>query len=100
MISLKASMTCRSKSSVCLAVGSAVFITFLPDRVAQCRLVGNFANRGRAYQPPGLPEEVEAYDFPSLATGKGIPYGIYDMTANTGWVSVGTTHDMAQFAVA
>jgi transposase len=63
-------------------------------------LVGNFANRGREYQPQGLPEEVEAYDFPSLATGKSIPYGIYDMTANTGWVSVGTTHDTAQFAVA
>ena len=63
-------------------------------------LVGNFANRGREYQPQGLPEEVEAYDFPSLATGKSISYGIYDMTANTGWVSVGTTHDTAQFAVA
>jgi len=63
-------------------------------------LVGNFANRGREYQPQGLPEEVEAYDFPSLATGKSIPYGIYDMTANAGWVSVGTTHDTAQFAVA
>jgi transposase len=63
-------------------------------------LVGNFATRGREYQPQGLPEEVEAYDFPSLATGKSIPYGIYDMTANTGWVSVGTTHDTAQFAVA
>jgi transposase len=63
-------------------------------------LVGNFANRGREYQPKGMPEEVEAYDFPSLATGKGIPYGVYDMTANAGWVSVGTTHDTAQFAVA
>jgi transposase len=63
-------------------------------------LVGNFANKGREYQPQGRPEEVEAYDFPSLATGKGIPYGIYDMTANTGWVRVGTTHDTAQFAVA
>src|SRR5712691_4420488 len=63
-------------------------------------LVGNFANKGREYHPQGRPEEVEAYDFPSLATGKGIPYGIYDMTANTGWVSVGTTHDTAQFAVA
>jgi transposase len=63
-------------------------------------LVGNFANRGREYQPKGIPEEVEVYDFPSLATGKGIPYGVYDMTANAGWVSVGTTHDTAQFAVA
>jgi len=63
-------------------------------------VVGNFANKGREYQPQGRPEEVEAYDFPSLATGKGIPYGMYDMTANTGWVSVGTTHDTAQCAVA
>ena len=63
-------------------------------------LVGNFANNGREYQPKGMPEEVEAYDFPSLANGKGIPYGIYDMTANAGWVSVGTTNDTAQFAVA
>jgi transposase len=63
-------------------------------------LVGNFANKGREYQPQGRPEEVEAYDFPSLASGKGIPYGLYDMTANTGWVSVGTTHATAQFAVA
>ena len=63
-------------------------------------LIGNFANRGREYQSKGMPEEVEAYDFPSLANGKGIPYGIYDMTANAGWVSVGTTHDTAQFAVA
>lgn len=63
-------------------------------------LVGNFANRGSEDQPQGMPEAVEAYDFPSLATGKGIPYGIYDMTATTGWVSVGTTHDTAPFAVA
>lgn len=63
-------------------------------------VVGNFANKGREYQPQGRPAEVEAYDFPSLATGKGMPYGLYDMTANTGWVSVGTTHDTAQFAVA
>ena len=62
-------------------------------------LIGNFANNGREYQRKGMPEEVEAYDFPSLATGKGIPYGVYDMTINKGWVSVGTTHDTSQFAV-
>jgi len=62
-------------------------------------LIGNFANSGREYQHKGMPEEVEAYDFPSLAIGRGIPYGIYDMTANKGWVSVGTTHDTSQFAV-
>jgi len=62
-------------------------------------LIGNFANNGREYHRKGMPEGVEAYDFPSLATGKGIPYGVYDMTANKGWVSVGTTHDTSQFAV-
>ena len=61
---------------------------------------GNFARRGRAYQPQGLPEEVEAYDFPSLATGTGMPSGMYAMTAKAGWVSGGTTHDTAQFALA
>ena len=62
-------------------------------------LVGRFANGGREYQPKGMPEEVEAYDFLSLAEGKGIPYGIYDILRNQGWVSVGTDHDTAQFAV-
>ena len=62
-------------------------------------LIGAFANGGREFQPKGRPEEVETYDFPSLADGKGIPYGVYDMTYNQGWVSVGTDHDTAQFAV-
>jgi hypothetical protein len=62
-------------------------------------LIGSFANNGREYQPKRQPEEVEAYDFPSLSKGKGIPYGVYDMTTNKGWVSVGTDHDTAQFAV-
>ena len=47
----------------------------------------------------GKPVEVEAYDFPSLADGKGIPYGVLDITNNHGWVSVGTDHDTSQFAV-
>ena len=62
-------------------------------------LVGRFTNGGKEYQPVGTPEEVETYDFPSMADGKGIPYGVYDMTRNQGWVSVGTDHDTAQFAV-
>jgi len=62
-------------------------------------LIGCFSNDGREYQPIGKPQEVETYDFPSMADGKGIPYGIYDMTKNQGWVSVGTDHDTAQFAV-
>ena len=62
-------------------------------------LIGRFANSGREYQPKGKPVEVETYDFPSMADGKGIPYGVYDLTSNQGWVSVGTDHDTAQFAV-
>lgn len=62
-------------------------------------LIGRFSNGGREYHPKGIPEEVETYDFPSLSDGKGIPYGVYDMTKNHGWVSVGTDHDTAQFAV-
>lgn len=62
-------------------------------------LIGRFANGGKEYQPKGEPEEVETYDFPSLADGKGIPYGVYDVTNNHGWVSVGTDHDTSQFAV-
>ncbi len=62
-------------------------------------LIGVFSNRGQEYQPKGRPEEVEIYDFPSPADGKGIPYGVYDMTRNQGWVSVGSDHNTAQFAV-
>jgi len=62
-------------------------------------LIGRFSNAGREYQPKGEPEETETYDFPSLSDGKGIPYGVYDMTNNHGWVSVGTDHDTAQFSV-
>jgi hypothetical protein len=62
-------------------------------------LIGCFANEGSEYQPKGKPVEVETYDFPSLADGKGIPYGVYDITNNCGWVSVGTDHDTSEFAV-
>lgn len=62
-------------------------------------LIGAFAQGGQEYQPKGQPEKVQVYDFLSLADGKGIPYGVYDLTTNHGWVSVGTDHDTAQFAV-
>lgn len=62
-------------------------------------LIGDFHNAGREYQPQGQPEKVRVYDFIDKKLGKGIPYGIYDQTANSGWVSVGTDHDTAQFAV-
>jgi len=63
-------------------------------------LVGAFKNGGREYQPKGQPEQVNVHDFLDKELGKAIPYGIYDVSANTGWVSVGTDHDTSAFAVA
>jgi Rhodopirellula transposase DDE domain len=63
-------------------------------------LVGDFANGGREYQPQGRPEPVRVHDFLDKRLGKAIPYGVYDMTQNCGWVSVGVDHDTAEFAVA
>jgi len=62
-------------------------------------LVGAFKNAGREWQPVGQPEAVQVHDFPSQALGRAIPYGVYDVGANRGWVSVGTDHDTAEFAV-
>jgi DNA-binding phage protein len=63
-------------------------------------LVGNYATGGAEWQPSGAPVEVKVHDFPDKQLGKAIPYGVYDLDANTGWVSVGTDHDTASFAVA
>jgi transposase len=63
-------------------------------------LVGEFANRGREWRPSGEPIKVSTHDFPSQATGKAIPYGIYDIAANEGFVNVGITSETAQLAVA
>jgi transposase len=63
-------------------------------------LVGDFRNGGREYQPAGQPERVNVHDFMDKQLGKAIPYGIYDLSANAGWVSVGTDHDTSAFAVA
>jgi len=62
-------------------------------------LVGNFKNTGKEYRRKKEPEKVKVYDFPSDAEGKAIPYGVYDITHNKGWVSVGIDHDTAEFAV-
>lgn len=62
-------------------------------------LVGPFANRGREYQLKGHPEAVRTHDFADKELGKVCPYGVYDLTDNRGWVSVGVDHDTAQFAV-
>jgi Rhodopirellula transposase DDE domain len=62
-------------------------------------LVGNFKNGGREWQPKGEPDLVDVHDFPSDAVGKAIPYGVYDLAANEGFVSVGVDHDTPVFAV-
>jgi len=62
-------------------------------------LIGDFKNGGREWQPKGTPEAVRVYDFIDPALGKVSPYGVYDVGANQGWVSVGITHDTAEFAV-
>ena len=62
--------------------------------------VGQFANGGAEWRPKGRPERVNVHDFPSGAIGKAIPYGICDLGANAGWVSVGTDHDTSAFAAA
>lgn len=61
-------------------------------------LVGNFKNAGKELHRKKEPEKVKVYDFPSDAEGKAIPYGVYDITQNKGWVSVGIDHDTAEFA--
>ena len=63
-------------------------------------LVGDFANKGREWHPQGDPEEVCVHDFIDKELGKVAPYGVYDLTRNNGWVSVGIDHDTAAFAVA
>src|SRR5829696_2014444 len=62
-------------------------------------LVGDFRNGGREWHPQGQPEEVRVHDFLIKELGRAVPYGIYDLAANAGWVSVGMDHDTAAFAV-
>jgi len=61
-------------------------------------LVGDFKNAGRQWRPTGQPEPVRVHDFLIPERGKAIPYGVYDLTRNAGWVSVGIDHDTATFA--
>ena len=63
-------------------------------------LIGSYKNNGREWMPQGKPEQVNVYDFIDRDAGKVTPYGVYDVTTNTGWVGVGTDHDTAAFAVA
>ena len=62
-------------------------------------LVGNYANGGAEWEPAGAPRRVNVHDFADKELGKAVPYGVYDVTASTGWVNVGTDADTGQFAV-
>ena len=62
-------------------------------------LIGAYRNAGREWRPQGQPEEVKVYDFIDPLMGKAIPYGVYDIANNEGWVSVGCDHDTSEFAV-
>ena len=63
-------------------------------------LVGEFKNAGQEWERKGKPETVNVHDFPDKKLGKAIPYGVYDLASNEGWVSVGIDHDTARFAAA
>jgi transposase len=63
-------------------------------------ILGNFANRGREWQPKRNPEKVQTHNFPDKELGVAIPYGVYDQTQNNGWVSIGIDHNTAAFATA
>ena len=61
--------------------------------------MGNYKNAGSDYRPQGQPHRVKVHDFEDKAKGKVVPYGVYDVADNSGWVSIGITHDTAEFAV-
>ena len=62
-------------------------------------LIGNYKNNGQEWRPAKTPTEVNGHDFPDKLLGKANPFGVYDLGKNEGWVSVGTDHDTAEFAV-
>jgi len=61
-------------------------------------LLGDFSNVGKEYRKKGVPIETRTHDFPDKELGKAVPYGVYDVESNEGWVSVGINHDTAEFA--
>lgn len=74
----------------------------LPIISVDCKkkeLIGNFKNNGREWLPQGKNKWVNVYDYTSLADGKAVPYGIYDIIHNNGFINVGIDHDTAEFAV-
>jgi len=85
----------NAKAQACLDRGAP----FISVDTKKKELVGNFKNAGQEWQPQGMPDLVDVHDFPNDAVGKAIPYGIYDVGANDGFVNVGTDHDTPVFAV-
>lgn len=85
----------NAKAQDCVARGVPVISVDTKKK----ELVGNFKNGGSEWQPKGEPDLVDVHDFPSDAIGKAIPYGVYDWSANDGFVSVGVDHDTPVFAV-
>jgi hypothetical protein len=71
----------------------------IPVDTKKKELIGDFRNAGRELRPKGEPEQVRVHDFMVAHNGKAVPYGVYDIAANEGWVSVGIDHDTASFAV-
>jgi len=84
-------------AGVCLAQAANQPVVSVDTKKKE--LVGNYRNGGTDYRPKGDPRRVKTHDFEDKELGKVAPYGVYDIAANTGWVSVGITHDTAEFAV-
>jgi len=74
-------------------------VPFISVDTKKKELVGTFKNAGVEWQPKDAPELIDVHDFPSDALGKAIPYGVYDVADNSGFVNVGTDHDTPTFAV-
>ena len=91
----RSSGTSASRSRTIRAPGTPVVSVDTKKK----ELVGEFANAGREWRPKGQPAATRTHDFPGDSVGKAIPYGAHDVTADAGWVSVGTDHDTAAFAV-
>ena len=86
----------NDKSQAALSSGQPVISVDTKKK----ELVGHYKNGGEEWRPQGEPEQVNVYDFVDKELGRANPYGVYDIATNTGWVSVGTDHDTASFAVA
>ena len=84
-------------STVAAALGAGEPVISVDTKKRE--LVGDFKAVGREFEPKGKPVEVRGHDFKDKKLGHAIPYGVYDLAANEGWVSVGITSDTAQFAV-